>query len=344
MSVTVSVSSFIEALNKTKYAGIGFKELLEGYAGRDVLTRAEELEDRSNRKTSFFQNLAEKHSSPHGRLWLEHVRMAGPDTRGLHLAFEKHPDVLAGQLENVLAALSRLGRMRQAREPFGYMRLPVFAEQTVGDPHGFDLDTEQGRYLIAALQVIKSHEDQKYTAKSRLSAEEVTELFGCFGIVRDELLNFVTCSGLLAAGEDGTSKAWWRAAWDEGAVLNVPLRELAGLGAVVPAGSLGRVDLPKTVFVVENSGVFSEILAGFGGTRLPPLVCANGRFKLACLLLLDKLAAEGIAIHYSGDFDPEGLQLAHQLLRRYPDRLVPGATRSTTMNDVSPGCLFPSPA
>ncbi|AZK58963.1 hypothetical protein Daudx_0408 [Candidatus Desulforudis audaxviator] len=322
-SVTVSLSAFIEAMNKTKYAGIGFKELLDGYVGRDVLTRSEELEDRRNRKALFFRNLAEKHDSPYGRLWLEHIRRAGPGTRGIHLAFEKHPDVLAGQLKNVLAALCRLTRMRRAGKTAAYVRLPVFADRTVHDPHGFDLDTEQGRYLISALQLIRSHEDQGYTVSSRLAAEEVTELLGHFGIIRDDLLNFVTCAGLLAVREDGTPVAWWRAAWDDGAVLNVPLREMAGVGAVVPAASFGRVDRPKVVFVVENSGVFSEILDGFGWTRLPPLVCTNGQLKLACLLLLDKLVADNTTVHYSGDFDPEGLQLAHRLLQRYPDRLVP---------------------
>lgn len=90
-----------------------------------------------------------------------------------------------------------------------------------------------------------------------------------------------------------------------------------------PAVLCGRPDQPKVAFVVENSGVFSEILDRFGATRLQPIVCAHGQFKLACLMLLDKLAAAGITIYYSGDFDPEGLQMASRLLQRYPGQAVP---------------------
>ncbi|WP_075366665.1 DUF2399 domain-containing protein [Desulfosporosinus metallidurans] len=53
-------------------------------------------------------------------------------------------------------------------------------------------------------------------------------------------------------------------------------------------------------------------------TPNPPLICTHGQFKLASLLLLDKLAASGTLIYYSGDFDPEGLSMAERLLLRYP--------------------------
>ena len=55
----------------------------------------------------------------------------------------------------------------------------------------------------------------------------------------------------------------------------------------------------------------------------PPLVCTHGQFKLASLLLLDKLAASGTLIYYSGDFDPEGLSMAERLLLRYPGQAKP---------------------
>ena len=74
----------------------------------------------------------------------------------------------------------------------------------------------------------------------------------------------------------------------------------------------------KAVFVVENSGVFSQLLDEFQDTCLPPLVCTHGQFKLAAFLLLDLLVKNDNVIYYSGDFDPEGLQMAQRLLYRYP--------------------------
>jgi uncharacterized protein (TIGR02679 family) len=50
---------------------------------------------------------------------------------------------------------------------------------------------------------------------------------------------------------------------------------------------------------------------------LPPLVCSSGQFSLAVLALCDRLVSAGCQLHYSGDFDPEGFQMAVRLWRRY---------------------------
>ena len=52
-----------------------------------------------------------------------------------------------------------------------------------------------------------------------------------------------------------------------------------------------------------------------------PLVCTSGQPSVAALRLLDLLAAGGVDLYYSGDFDGKGLSIAVQLLARYPDRL-----------------------
>ena len=70
-------------------------------------------------------------------------------------------------------------------------------------------------------------------------------------------------------------------------------------------------------FIVENSGVFSELLTKFPSKYLPPNL-HNGQFKLAALLLLDRLLKNNIIAYYSGDFDPEGLLMAQRLVSRYP--------------------------
>jgi uncharacterized protein (TIGR02679 family) len=46
------------------------------------------------------------------------------------------------------------------------------------------------------------------------------------------------------------------------------------------------------------------------------MICTNGQFKLASLILIDLLIKEGCHIYYSGDFDPEGLKMAQRLKER----------------------------
>ena len=101
-------------------------------------------------------------------------------------------------------------------------------------------------------------------------------------------------------------------------VLNVPLREVVKIETARPAlAPMGAAEV-KSVYVVENPAVFSQILDAFDDCPQPPLLCTHGQFRLAALLLLDKLAEAGVCIRYSGDFDPEGLQMAQRLLQRYP--------------------------
>ena len=72
----------------------------------------------------------------------------------------------------------------------------------------------------------------------------------------------------------------------------------------------------NAVFVVENAGVFSELL-----DEAMPLVSTNGQLNLATLLLLDLLVESGAHLYYSGDFDPEGLKMADRLAGRYGENL-----------------------
>lgn len=72
------------------------------------------------------------------------------------------------------------------------------------------------------------------------------------------------------------------------------------------------------VYIVENPAVFSVLVEKYPERTF---VCGNGQLKLAVLLLLDKLS-ENNQLYYSGDFDPEGLQIAQNLKRRYGEKLV----------------------
>lgn len=51
------------------------------------------------------------------------------------------------------------------------------------------------------------------------------------------------------------------------------------------------------------------------------VVCVNGQPNLAVLLLLDLIAKSKATIYYNGDFDPEGLMIAHRLKNRYDEAL-----------------------
>ncbi|BBB89926.1 MAG TPA: DUF2399 domain-containing protein [Methylomusa anaerophila] len=156
------------------------------------------------------------------------------------------------------------------------------------------------------------------------ATEEISELLYQFNLLRDDMLNFATCFGL-AGYDSGQEVVYWRAASEAGAPLNLPLREIVKVTAVKPLNASWLADGRFDVFVVENSGVFSALLDKFllngNWDAIPPLICLHGQFKLASWALLERLAQSGARFLYSGDFDPEGLQMAQKLLGRYPGKV-----------------------
>ena len=301
-AISVSTTQLEQALQRTRFADLTLQEILFSFIGDSILTRVEEKERYESKKKQYFRKLARGCKSQAGRDWLEHIITKGRGSRGIHLSYDRDQDKLHQQLSHVLLAVQELPGN-------GYERLPVFAARVTGDPHGFDPTTEQGRLFVEALRFI--HRQIEEHSRRSLSSEEFSELLASFGILRDDLSSFVTCTGLLAFRKQGRQVATWEEAHSEGVVLNVPLREVVRIDTLVSAAA-------KSVYVVENPGVFSEIIDCFAGRPYPPLICTHGQFRLAALLLLDKLARAGVRIFYSGDFDPEGLQMAQRLLKRYP--------------------------
>ena len=74
------------------------------------------------------------------------------------------------------------------------------------------------------------------------------------------------------------------------------------------------------VLVTENSAVFMEIVEKCKRKDFP-LVCTYGQVKLAGIILLDLLVHAGYILYYSGDLDPEGIQIADKLKQRYGESL-----------------------
>lgn len=313
-SVTISLTSFEAALQKTKFADVTLKELLDGFVGQNILSNSEKKYLYQKQKDIFFNTLMQKYPQEKCRQWLMHIKNKGFNTKGVHRAYDLNAGLLRLHLSNVLTALQQLPELEKNR----YERLPFFAGRVTGDPHGFDLNTEQGRLLLNALQFLQKQRDADYPVSTAMTAEEKSELLACFGILRDDLLNFVTCTGILAF-RTGCSKpaATWLSAYQESVVVNMPLREIIKMDRFIPAAAFCNARQERQAFIIENSGVYSELLDRFSGRPVPPLICTHGQLKLANLVLLDKLVKSGTTVFYSGDFDPEGLQMAQRVLKRY---------------------------
>ena len=72
----------------------------------------------------------------------------------------------------------------------------------------------------------------------------------------------------------------------------------------------------KIIFIVENPSVFTELVSTVSETDCG-LVCTFGQIKSVGYQLIDMLVKGGCEIFYAGDFDPEGLMIAENLMKKY---------------------------
>lgn len=301
--VTVKLIEFQEALSRTRFAGLDILDVLQGATGERLRPAEDERREFAKEKHMFFAALIEQFPHQRSKEWLSEVLQKAANARGIHTAYTEDRIKLRENLIDVLTALSNL-----PVDAGVVKRLPVWATEMTGDPHAFDLETPKGRYLLHALRFFREQLGQDMEVRE--ATDSSAYLLETAGIVRDDILNFVTCIGLLAEDQSGPLQSW-KAALSEGAVMNVPVREASKIRTVTPLGE------HNLVFVVENSGVFSDLLDKLSHLA-PPLICTHGQPKLASYLLLDKLVQSGVTIYYSGDHDPEGLLIAQRLYNRYP--------------------------
>ena len=287
---TISLRAFEEQFQYTRFSSVTLKEVLDDYFGEKLISKKEQQQEKEAQRQKFFQNL--KSQFPNLAFWLDYIVEQRREVRWIWQIADNDSKYFVKLAASLDKAISNLPKEAE--------RLPLFSQRITSDPHAFDLQTDLGRMFIHVLSVHDTEQEVPTTT------EEINLLLQQYHIYRDDLLNFVTCANLLAKTEDGVHPVW-EAAIQSNTVQIVPLRELIKIISVYPANG-------NVVWVVENSGVCATLL---DYKRDVPIVCTNGQFTLATLMLLDFLVDGGNELYYAGDLDPEGLGMAGRLLERY---------------------------
>jgi uncharacterized protein (TIGR02679 family) len=188
--------------------------------------------------------------------------------------------------------------------------LAELANEVTGNAHGLDAGRPAHALLLRALAFTfpeaAAHED-------RGSAAWKLNLLSAAGIARDSTSVRVDTFGL-----SGDSAYLWELR-KEGIDRPFTLNTLSEIGRDVRAWR-------NVAFVVENPPVMEALIKHvrqFEPDRHPTLVCTNGNLNLADKALLDALTQRGAHLFYGGDFDQKGLEIAAQVLARYPGDASP---------------------
>lgn len=301
-STSIKVEKFIRALDDTKFSTLEFEVILENYFGEKLTSKKEERNIYEEEKDIYFREIIDSISGERGLNWFSGILNNKENAyRIINQKYDENKEILKINLMSVFKALDII-----SFEKSKTMRLALLASTVTRDPHWFDYDKDPGKLFIFAIEhflKVPCHQN----------AEELAENLYSAGIIKDEVSNYTVCSGVLAYDRCGKAHEGWKGFYHNGEPLQVSLWNIS---------KIHRINsLTGKVFVFENPTVFSEILYRTSNLK-PALVCTFGNFKLASLILLDKLAESGAVIYYSGDFDPEGIIMADKLKQRYKDKLI----------------------
>ncbi|MGX1668093.1 TIGR02679 family protein [Streptomyces sp. NPDC055400] len=223
-------------------------------------------------------------SSPALAVWSERLPREGLVRR---LAGDPHTAALL--VEQTVRALREL----PAEPP---LALSTFAARVLGDAHALDDGRPLATVLLSGVRALTGHPPGS-------GAQWRRDAWASAGLLRDDVSSTVLTQNLR-----GTPALEWHADAGEPAVLT--LRQL----------NYRPIDLTaRSLWVCENPAVLSAA-ADAHGPHCPPLICLQGQPSAAALTLLRRAHAQGVTLHYHGDFDWGGLRIAAGLLRHVPWR------------------------
>lgn len=209
----------------------------------------------------------------------------------------------AALLDAVRAVALAFHRFPAAGAPAIY--LSELANEVTGGAHGLDVGEPAHGLLMRALAFTFPETAGR---EQRGSAAWKLNLLSAAGIARDPISVRVDTFGL-----DGDTP-YLRELRREGIDRPFTLNTLGEIGGDVRAWR-------NVAFVVENPTVLAALIKHVRQwipDHHPTLICTNGNLNLADKALLDALVERGAHLFYGGDFDSRGLEIAAQVLTRYP--------------------------
>ena len=299
------------------------------YPGERIVTRAELRSRHATHQEHFRASLASLTQAlpqdSNGRAWLE---------RGAHgqaWLYARYKNVASEEQQRQVTLARYIARIIDALpSPDRPERLALFAQRTSGDPHMLDSTRAAGRLFLLALSDLQQLHSGAIAIESgdnapemdvppTTAAQQELRLYQAAGLLVDTISSNVAVFNLAnAICSDGTVDPLPETAGKR--VLLLPLRQLIAWQSAAPA--------LDNIYVFENPQVFEEVIAGLDihqARALPTLICSSGWPSVAAIRLFDLLLADAPTrhLHYSGDFDLKGLQIAAHLMARYPGRCHP---------------------
>lgn len=310
-SISINLAKLQKRIEESKFAGASLEGIIKEYFNEEIVTKKENKKEYEEEIAKFFENiLAENANTSIYNKLKEIIKSKNEIYYNLKKHYNKDKQELKIALLNVTRGLNNLPKEK--------VRIPVFASNVMKNPHGLDRNTLCGKIFIMLLCYVQNLKVPKNT-------EELSELYYKNNLLIDDVSNMVLCkniNGFVNVGEYKT--------YDPSCILYQEHEGLHGFYKYNEPIYLNLYNLAnisfikkekyKKVVVMENPAVFMEVAESTVNKDFP-LICTYGQVKLSGLVLLDMMADAEYEIYYSGDIDPEGIQIADKLKKRYKGKL-----------------------
>lgn len=311
-SITINLKSLQEIIDNSRFSGASLKEILIEYFNEEIITKKESKIEYEVEIAHFFDEILSQNVETKVYKYIEEIIKNKDDIYyNLKKQYNKDRLQLKKALINACNGINNLPKEK--------MRIPIFASNITGNPHEFDKNTLTGRLFIMLLCYINKIGIPK-------KAEELSEIYYNNNLLIDDVSNMVLCKNITGFKKEKeyieNGEVCIQYEQHEGikgfAKYNEPI--YLNLYNLSNISFLSEYNKYNKVLVMENPAVFMEVSENCE-KRDFPLVCTYGQVKLSGLILLDMFAEQNFKIYYSGDIDPEGIQIADKLKQRYNNNL-----------------------
>ena len=299
-----TLTEFEESLQKTRFAPVMLKELLEEYFGEELFTNKEHTAKQQNKKELFFRQLEndcrQQQLEESVARWIQESRENQKWGYSILVSEwnkqERNALILGRNVQRAFDLILK----REEEIP-----LAVLAAEVTNNPHYFDRGTVAGNLLVHAFCFMEKCDFPQ-------NAYAWRQLLAAAGVEPDHFSNTVIAYGIGLETENGMHPAYeaFKQLDEAYTITSYNLKRITG------AYSEKRI-----VYVVENEMVFSYLLDHLQEKNVS-MLCTSGQLHTAALELIHLLVQSGSRIIYSGDLDPEGMIIADKLWQKYPRNVV----------------------
>ena len=341
VSISINLKKLQQRLEESKFEGIELSNLLKEYFKEEILTKKEDIKKKNDELEFFLQEILNENKNTYIYKFLEKsIEKRDSLYQNIKRYHKKDKLVIKNELLNACKGINNLPKVVYDASVEGctdeplLTRIPVFASKITSNPHGLDKNTLCGRLFILLLCYIN---EDDYPSNS----EELAQLYYKNYLLIDDVSNMVLCKNIIGytAEEENIE--------DEIKTMSFKIHKgLEGFSklnepiylTLYNLSNLSYIDKNnkyKKVVITENPTVFMEVMQKCKVKDFP-MICTYGQVKLAGIILMDLLVKQNYKLFYSGDLDPEGIQIADRLKQRYKDSLnLLGFTKDVYYKNIS---------